>query len=250
MRKLSLTNLSKILLMVLIFNIIGYLFVYSQNADPAGAKDKIQIDRTKTIVEKVPWDKIEKYRNSKAFDYSFKLRKGANFWTRFLMWLNDILEAIFSKKGAAPFIRLIVILLIFGFFIYKILGANISGIFTRNKKMKSSNGFDYFDEDIHSQDLDRKLSQAVAEQNYRDAIRYYYLKLLKHLDLGGLIQWKISKTNLEYQTELVSHKILDDFKALSGIYEYTWYGNFSVDQEHFNNWQSNFLSAIRIADQN
>jgi hypothetical protein len=139
----------------------------------------------------------------------------------------------------------LVVAAVLAFVIFKIFGGNLSGIFSFNKKLKAKNGFEYFDEDIHNQDIDKNLSQAIANQNYRAAIRFYYLKLLKQLDFNEMIVWEMSKTNRDYQKELANKSILNDFIILSGIYEYTWYGNFEVNQSHFNNWQSDFKSAFR-----
>jgi hypothetical protein len=212
-------------------------------------ENSIRIDSSHIVVEKIPWEKIDSLRNSKAHTYTYKKWKGLNFWSRVGYWIEEILEAIFSKKGAAPYLRLLFALLIVALVVYLLVKADISGIFTRNKKAKSVNGFDYFDEDIHNQDLDKKLNQAIAEADYRKAIRFYYLILLKQLDIKGLIEWKISKTNYEYQAELLNNQMLNDFRILSGIYEYTWYGNFTVGQLHFQNWQSDFQMAIKQINQ-
>jgi hypothetical protein len=220
-------------------------FALAQQAGKIVETDSIRIDKSFLKVEKVPVDKIEGFRQKTAFQYGHEKAEGFNIWSYFWYYFSKVLEAIFADKGAAPYLRILFVLLVLGFVIYKIFGANISGIFSFNKKLKSNGGFDYFDEDIHSQDLDKNLRKALAEQNYRDAIRYYYLKLLKGLDMKGLISWEISKTNQDYQRELTKQNLLDSFIALSGIYEYTWYGNFKVNTDHFNNWQNDFQAAIR-----
>ena len=160
-------------------------------------------------------------------------------------WIGKLLETIFSDRGAAPVIRILVVIAALTFIIFKIFKSNLSVIFSLNKKSKTGIGFEYFDEDIHSPDLDKKLEEAIRERNFRDAIRFYYLKLLKLLDMNEIIHWEISKTNFDYQRELTDHSFLNDFKALSGIYEYTWYGNFAVDQSHFDNWQGDFKEALQ-----
>jgi hypothetical protein len=242
-------------IILLIFCSIISISVFSQQAEIAihedsVQKDSIQVDKTILNVEKVPWKKIEEYRKNKAFDYNIKLKSGLNLFPRFSKWLAQLLEG--AGKHSIPFkvIWWIFVIAVVGFIIYKIIGADLSGLFRRNKKIKTADGFEYFDEDIHSQDLDRNLNKALAEQDFRKAIRFYYLKLLKQLDLSELIHWKISKTNLDYYNELKGKAILNDFKVLSGIYEYTWYGNFAVNQSHFSLWQTEFQSAIKQAAQN
>jgi hypothetical protein len=240
------------IVIILILLVSGFMWnsvALGQKAEISVINDSVQIDKSKVSVEKVPWGKINQYKGQKAFNYKIKKRLGYDLWSRLMSRLYDILEAIFSKKGVAPYLRLLFIMLIIASVVYLIIKADISGIFSKNRKTKNVNGFDYFDEDIHSQDLDKKLSQAIANADYRKAIRFYYLILLKQLDLSGLIEWKISKTNFDYLAELADNQILSDFKVLSGIYEYTWYGNFEVGQSHFQNWQSDFQMAIKQINQ-
>jgi hypothetical protein len=231
--------------MVIIVHSIGNSLCLGQNTEIARDTLILKTDQSKLKVEKVPFKKIEKFRNSSEFQYEVEPKAKFDLIGYIWYWIIKILEAIFSDKGVAPYFRVLIALVALAFVVYKIIGGNLSGIFSFNKKLKASNGFEYFEEDIHSQDLDKNLSNAIAKQNYRAAIRFYYLKLLKQLDLNELIQWEISKTNLDYQKELLNKNILDEFTILSGIYEYTWYGNFEVNQTHFNLWQSDFQLAIK-----
>ncbi len=213
---------------------------FAQNLQKVKAKDSVQADQSELKVEQVPHQKLENFRNSNDFNYLFKRAEGFDFWSLFWRWVNKLLQKLFSDKGAAPYIRYAIMFLVIAFIIYKIAGGNLSGIFSSNKKVKGENGFDYFEEDIHQENIDQKLRDAIRNQNFRTAIRFYYLSLLKQLDANELIQWELGKTNQDYQQELKNQGFLDDFIRLSGIYEYSWYGHFEVNEEKFLKWQKGF----------
>lgn len=235
-----------LLIVFLLFD--GYSISYSQKAEKVKAKENIRIDQSKTKVEEVPLQKIDEFKNSDDFNYLIKEAEGFDFWSLFWRWIGELFEEIFSNDGAAPYIRYGLSFLIVAFIIYKIIGGNLSGIFSSNKKVKGENGFDYFEEDIHQENIDTKLRDAIHEKNFRIAIRYYYLSLLKQLDASELIRWQLGKTNRDYQRELKDQQILNEFINLSGVYEYSWYGHFEVNEEKFVKWQEGFKDVFKRID--
>lgn len=219
-------------------------FALAQTKQKVATNKNIQKDHSKLKVVKVPQQKLDEYKNSNDFNYLFKRAKGLDFWSLFWRWFNDVLRGFFSNEGAAPYIRYAIMFAVIAFIIYKIAGGNLSGIFAKNKKVKGENGFDYFEEDIHQENMDEKLRNAIKERNFRAAIRFYYLSLLKQLDANELIKWELGKTNRDYQRELKNQSYLDDFIRLSGVYEYSWYGHFEVSEERFLRWQQGFTDIF------
>lgn len=205
---------------------------------------QFEIDDEKLKVEDVDKNKLKNLKESGDFEYWVEKEKGFDLWSVFWRWFSKIIRAMFSNEGVAPYIRYLVIFLVLSFVIYKVVGGSLSGVFSKNKKVKSANGFDYFEEDIHQDDIDRKLSEAIMQKDFRTAIRFYYLILLRKLDEGSLIEWEQGKTNREYQYELKNNELLDDFIKLSGMYEYSWYGNFEVDENRFVKWQDGFKNVF------
>ena len=100
----------------------------------------------------------------------------------------------------------------------------------------------------NGENIDTKLRDAIHEKNFRIAIRYYYLSLLKQLDASELIRWQLGKTNRDYQRELKDQQILNEFINLSGVYEYSWYGHFEVNEEKFVKWQEGFKDVFKRID--
>ena len=205
------------------------LLQVTENNLQAQVKQKEQIKKT---VAPVPVHKIEKYRQDNAFKY-IKKAPAIDFWGIVLKWLMDFFETVFSDKGAAPYIRYAIIILVIAFAISKILGGTFSGIFIKNKKSAKENGFEYGTENIHDIDFEKEIKNAIKEQNFRLATRFLYLKLLKVLNEIEYINWKPGKTNSSYQYELNNTDISNSFKRLSGMYEYSWYGHFEIHQAEF-----------------
>ena len=80
---------------------------------------------------------------------------------------------------------------------------------------------------------DRLIGKAVANQNYRLAIRYLYLQTLQILSNHGLIQLSPDKTNYEYVRELSGKLYQDDFSGITLGYEYVWYGKFEIGKDTY-----------------
>jgi hypothetical protein len=188
---LNINNKSiSILFILLIFLTQGnFIQIFAQDTIVQQNTQKLETDQTKLKVRPVPHKKIEDFRNNNAFKYDQVNLPGVDFWSIFWYWVNKIIDAIFSNKGVAPYIRYLVMLLVLAFVVYKIFGGGFSGLFSQNKKIKGKSGFEYAEEDIYQQDLDEKLNKAIQDRNYREAIRFYYIKLLKELDINNLIKW-------------------------------------------------------------
>lgn len=89
-------------------------------------------------------------------------------------------------------------------------------------------------ENIEDLDIHTLLQQALAERNFRLAVRLYYLGLLKKLNESGIIRWKKDKTNRDYLSELFLHQnYYEDVRKLTLAYETVWYGEHPLTQESF-----------------
>ncbi|PQJ78347.1 hypothetical protein [Polaribacter porphyrae] len=99
-------------------------------------------------------------------------------------------------------------------------------------------------EDIHEVDLDTLLAEAITNKEFRLAIRYYYLSVLKKLSTKELINYHKEKTNSEYLFEIENTEMRSQFSYLSYIYSYVWYGEFPVDEKRFHHAAAKYQSFI------
>lgn len=101
-------------------------------------------------------------------------------------------------------------------------------------------------ENIEDLDVDNLLKKALAEGNYRLAIRLYYLALLKTLHEKQLIRWEKDKTNKEYLSELIERDDLyNEVKTLTLTYEKIWYGDYIIGNEIVTETYSGFERVQR-----
>jgi hypothetical protein len=72
-----------------------------------------------------------------------------------------------------------------------------------------------------------------------------YLKTLKVLANKAIIEWHFEKTNSDYFNEIKDPQIKLRFKRVSHIYDYIWYGEFSIDEVTYNKNQADFNRLIK-----
>lgn len=186
----------------------------------------------------ISWDTINGIRKSKDFAYMNTLdsllhakekiqnpvNESPGFWYRFFnsSFLKIILWAL-----AIFFI---------GFIIYQVFLKNF--VFNRrNKKFLVQP--EASEEYIPPGDFDTMLSEAKTNENYRLALRCWFLITIRTLSEADLVQFDVSQTNAEYAKQLRPGYALP-FRELLRIYERSWYGKMPVSQEKFLLYEEKF----------
>lgn len=232
-----------------IFNLLILIVLLQLCSTINLSAQKLKLNKEPIIVNQVPMDKIEAYRNNNSFKYVKKTQLKDSLWDIFWHYLNKFIEKVFSNKGATPYIRNTLIAAILIFIAIYFFKADFSGIFGKNINIAPSN-FDYYDENIREIDFDKEISKAIEKENYRLAIRFLYLKLLLLLDKNRLIYWLPEKTNQRYLQELSHEAIYPFFKKLSRIYEYSWYGHFEPEKQQFYRFLDEFKHSFSLINKN
>jgi hypothetical protein len=145
------------------------------------------------------------------------------------------------------FLVYLLLTIFIGYFIIKLLlGQNTSSFF--NRKTATVNPLTIDEEHIEHLNLDTFIDDALAQKNYRLAIRYMYLKALKELSSNNIISWHFEKTNNDYYNEIKDPLLKDNFKKVSYLYDYVWYGEFDLDEIGFTNAQKDFERLTKNID--
>jgi len=213
----------------------------------AYGKKVLPVDYTQLKKVEIPKHSLEKYKKDKAFNYVEK-QVTENFFTRAYNWLKHkirafiykILKAIFGQKNAGRFLRILIkslpylAVFVFAYLIFRFLiGTDLIGL-SRNKKFKQPQVINLDDEQIIKEaDLEQLINEAIGQNDYRLAIRYFYLKLLKTLIDKDLINWHNEKTNRDYVNEIKNPLLKKVFSELTFIYDYVWYGKYQPAQADF-----------------
>lgn len=190
-------------------------------------------------------------------DFNYKEEKaGDNVFQRFLSWIRRVLEAIFggderettaqsdSGRGFPLYeILAVMVLLVVVYFIARaILQKEGYWIFGRSSKRIVSN--DLTVENLHEMDFAELISQSKTNSDYRLALRYYYLWLLKKMAARDVIDWNWEKTNSDYYYEIKDNVLRDNFKYLSYVYDHSWYGEFPIDEKSFGKAEAAFQKTL------
>ncbi len=89
------------------------------------------------------------------------------------------------------------------------------------------------EENLHETDLERALRLALEANDYRMAIRIYYLSIIKELSALQWIQWKRDKTNGQYVREMGDRPNSEAFRSLTIAFDRVWYGDENIGQRHY-----------------
>ncbi len=159
--------------------------------------------------------------------------------------VEDNNKRSFTIGGNFLYIAIIIFVLAIAYLAYILLNEGSSGLFSskRTKKLDSTN--EITAETIENTDLDSLIKKAEKAEDYRLAIRYNYLSVLKSLSLKGIIKYEDEKTNGEYQQEIENQNLNSKFSYVSYLYNYIWYGEFYVDQSQYFQAKNNFAQLLQ-----
>lgn len=229
--------------------ILAFIFVPSVSAQNLG--DSIRIDRSPVVKKAFTKNPEQKYKGS---EYTYEYETTSGWFSRFKEWFILKMKNLFrleSHHKAEEITDLIVkilyiaIVLVVIYFIIRVI-VNREGrwIFKKNTNRNILAARD-IENNIRIVDFQALVDEAVASKKYREAVRYYYLWLLKELSEKGLITYDVEKTNNDYQTELSHHAIYPDFRYAAYLYTYIWYGEFNIDKLQYTNAARTFSGLIK-----
>ncbi|WP_130734570.1 DUF4129 domain-containing protein [Flavobacterium sp. J27] len=254
--------MNKIIALILIF---FSSFGFSQSDSIVALTNEAKIDSIRNLMDSVYFNEPivvtpkhfesnfrEKY-NSSDFKYDTVVdSKNATAWQRFWKAVGDFFGRIFNfKNGEKALTGFEIFMKIAAFFIIAfviyllvklLVGQEGQWLFSKNKKKIIVS--EMVEENIHTINFNDIISKSKANKEYRVTIRYYYLWLLKSLSDNEIIEWDIEKTNSDYLYEIQSQIVRDNFKYLSYIYDYIWYGEFEINENDFLKAETVFQKAI------
>jgi Domain of unknown function (DUF4129) len=214
-------------------------------------RTSIQIDTQKIDVRHLDSAALQKYSKDPDFNYTVEKTEQISLWDRFWRWFWNWIERLLAKipggKHSAAIFKYILmaafaVLVIW--LILRLLKINLLQLFKKKKKEDSIPYTEYL-ENIHEINFDDAVENALADKNYRLAVRLLYLRCLKQLNDAQLISWRIEKTNFTYLNELEDPDYKKQFGQLTTRFEYVWYGDFPVDGQVFQNINTMFQDFKR-----
>ena len=208
------------------------------------AQNDIKTDSSEVVVNHFKENIKKRYQNS-DFNYSINDTGGVNLiqglFRKFFRWLGEIFGIDIDFIDYRTLEIIVYSLLAIGsiyLFIKFMLQSPVSSVFKTEEQ--DIEGFNYVEENINEVNFETLITDALSQNNYRLATRYLYLKSLKTLSRKGIIDWHYDKTNSDYINEITNEATKNSFTRISYIYDYVWYGEFSIDEDQYHRNQSDF----------
>ncbi|MBX2983337.1 MAG: DUF4129 domain-containing protein [Flavobacteriales bacterium] len=185
---------------------------------------------------------IAELQANPEYDYDRSLHVENLLWDRLMRWLQQLLRKIFgSEAGSWVFTNLhwailITALVFLLFLLRKRLFHNVLTPEAGTPRQVTA-----MEEDIEKLDLDRLLAKAEGDGDWRTALRYQYLKVLRRLIDEGRIHWQPRYTDREYLDQLKDPAMRASFSGISFLFKWAWYGNAPMDEARYRRLAPEFI---------
>ena len=194
----------------------------------------------KPTLRTVPDTTVARMKGEKSFAYA----NDPAYWTKerkvYRKGFWDYVFNFFSSDLVGVIFYILIGALIV-FVLYRIIVVNELLIFYSSKKKRVVSQKPELTE-IDPAIIEEKIKEAIDEKNFNDAVRYLYLKTLYRLNDKKWIQFHSQATNKEYLDQMSQHKRNKEFRFLTQVYEYVWYGKFEINEQQFVLVHNNFKS--------
>jgi len=224
---------------------------FNDNKIDADSLLTISPETSNTIYPKTIDPDFRKKYKDEDFNYT-TIKPKESLWDRMMRKLRKTLESIFGEMDplkatsiTETIVRLLAILVI-GFILYflirYIVGKDGSWIFgKKNKKLNIQTGD--LHENIHEINFPESILQFEKQKDFRSAIRYHFLFVLKKLSDKKLIDWNPEKTNRDYFYELKNENSKENYRKLAHIFDHVWYGEFKINESDYQYFKNQFLNS-------
>jgi len=99
--------------------------------------------------------------------------------------------------------------------------------------------------EIPKTELERRLEEALSREDYREAVRIYFIFIIKDLSTKSWIRWERRKTNISYLMEMRGKSQYDLFNETVNIYDMVWYGKYTVSKDQYHDFEPKFKSLLK-----
>jgi len=235
-------------------------FLYALSSSSIQAETLVKNDSIKEVkydqrenVTPISFEKetLEEYKVQDEFNY-LEVEQVENWWSKFKRWLssiyNDVMRYLFGDLEASGFIAFLlksVPYLIIGGVVALIVWLFIKlnpgkGLGAKNKEQEVFLSEEQ--EIIENKNIEALIKEAIAIGDLRLAVRYYYLLILRELKDKQFIDYEQEKTNEDYLKEIKLTQLSTSFEKLTHLYDFVWYGNFSINSQQYKTAEEDFLT--------
>ena len=219
---------------------------------------RIELDSSKIALARRSYQKrvfdtieINRYKSLDVFDYT----EARADQSPFILWLQRIFRKLFgmfepdeieeetveSWFSFFNIIKYVVIILAAALLAWFLLKSEFTSLI-KKKNIDFDPKIGDLDITIEEDVLLTSLQEAITKEDYRTAVRYKYLIVLKQLNEDQFINWKDYKLSSDYINEITDSNLQKEFRSLTEYFNYTWYGNYKVNRGFFDKAVTHFDS--------
>lgn len=210
----------------------------------------LPVDRGSALVERHFEGKLEERYTGEEFQYGLDRGEPVNLLARAIKWMLNALGELFGLELSPA------TLMVLEYLIYILMGVLaiylLVRIFVKEgaRSLFEPGARSILDPQLSQRhieeiDLDALVGEALGEGNFRLAVRYRFLKVLKLLSQREIIAWHFEKTNLDYLGEIAHTPLQTEFRKASYLFENIWYGQRPLDEEGYRMADRHFESLIK-----
>lgn len=205
-------------------------FTEEEEPDYAGPADTLAVTHKKFSTAT-----IETLKADDELQYTQPPTIAETLWQRIKRWINWFFSSLFEKTtttdlGRFLLFSLAVVAIII--IVMTLMRVNALRVFYSGAD-KAAPAYSVFHENIHEMNFEKLIQQATDKKEFRLATRLVFLFALKLLADKQLIEFKAGKTNHDYVEELKAGDLKTGLNELSFYFDYAWYGNFMINESHF-----------------
>ena len=208
---------------------------------------------TTIITEKSFTDNFAQKYSDEAFNYE-QSGGGKSLLDKINEWINNLLRHLLGwdqlkdiNNFSQIFLNILfaIIFLAVVYIIVRLIMNHKGRWFFEKQNQSVDVNLDNVEEHIHEADFESMINETEKSGNTRHSIRLYYLWLLKTFTDKRFIEWHPEKTNADYVRELKDEAKKNDFRYLSYLYNYIWYGEFSINDDEYRRAREAFLKQLK-----
>ncbi len=177
---------------------------------------------------------LARLKDDPDLNYDRDLHVEALWWDRLKHWLEQKLNELFgTEAGRWVFSHLdwLIILIAAGLLLFYLRKRLFHGGFATDAA-KPKQVLE-IGEDITRTDLDGLRAEAEKQGDWRMALRYQYLLVLRRLADNGSIRFQPDSTDRDYLRQLKDPAVRNAFAELSFLFKWAWFGNGPMDQARY-----------------
>lgn len=194
----------------------------------------------------------ERYASDDALNYerninkSFfqRLKEMISAWIRKLFGIPDV-SSINNLSDKILDIVLVVIFLVALYIVVRLFMNHRGRWFFEKKNEMVAVTLSNVEEHIREANFETLLSEAEQQGDTRQSVRLLYLWVLRSYTDNNIIRWNPDKTNIDYFSEIKDKILQKQFRYLSYLYNYIWYGGFSINDSEYRKARETFLRHIK-----